>query len=90
MEFEYKLGWAYGRGAGCDETVIGQYVNRSTFSWRCTSGCSSSSLEIGRYGYICSAANSVEQWELGDYTFRHTFSTKGPYTIKYVSTIMLI
>jgi len=80
VEFVYKLGWTYGNGAGCTPALVGQYLSGS-FTWVCSSGCSSS-LSVGSYGYTCLAASSSENWELGEFTFSYTFNNKGPFTIE--------
>ncbi|KAL4237626.1 hypothetical protein ACF0H5_002340 [Mactra antiquata] len=58
-EFTYRLGWRYSAGHGCSETLVNQYVNTSSSSWRCTSGCSSQ-INIANYGYSSSAWISLD------------------------------
>lgn len=81
VEFKFKLGWTYGSGAGCTPSLVGQYVNKTTFSWYCSSGCTSR-VVIGRYGYTCLAASQPENWELGEYNFRYIFNNTGPFTVE--------
>jgi hypothetical protein len=82
VEFKYKLGWRHTYGIGCTPSLIGRYVDNTTFSWECTSGCAGSGTVLSSKGYICTAVSSSENWELGEYTFRYTFSKSGPFTVR--------
>ncbi|XP_053403585.1 integrin beta-like protein C [Mercenaria mercenaria] len=84
VEFTYKLAWRYGRGAGCTNSLAGQYVNRTNFAWACIAGCGYSTT-ISSAGYICSSASITRDWELGEYTFKYTFPNAGKFTIEYSS-----
>lgn len=80
-EFKYRLGWRYGHGHGCDETLINQYVGSSPSRWTCSSGCTTV-IVVSSAGYICLAASQGENWELGEYSFMYQFSGPGPFTIR--------
>ncbi|XP_053388454.1 uncharacterized protein LOC128551583 [Mercenaria mercenaria] len=85
VEFKYKLGWRFGEGAGCTQSLIGNYVNKDTYPWICTSGCGSSPVTLSSKGYVCAAASRIQDWEQGEYSFRHTFKSDGRFTVSYES-----
>ncbi|XP_045177332.2 integrin beta-like protein C [Mercenaria mercenaria] len=82
VEFTYKLGWREGRGAGCTNALVGQYVNGDTYEWVCTAGCGRSTT-ISSAGYICSSASITHRWEYGEYTFTYTFPNTGKFTVQF-------
>ncbi|XP_060583837.1 integrin beta-like protein A [Ruditapes philippinarum] len=83
VEFTYKLGWRFGRGAGCTTSLVGSYVDRIPFPWICTSGCGFGSVTLSSKGYTCIAASSAQDWELGEYSFKHTFSSDEKFTVSF-------
>lgn len=40
-------------------------------------------MSIGSFGYMCVAASTAENWELGEFTFLYTFPNKGLFEIEY-------
>ncbi|KAJ8308076.1 hypothetical protein KUTeg_012950 [Tegillarca granosa] len=85
VEFRFKLGWTYGNGAGCTEALIGMYVTTGVSAserWICTKGCPTI-ITLSNTSYICTGASRSENWEQGEYTFKHQFTGKGPFTIGF-------
>ncbi|KAJ8308075.1 hypothetical protein KUTeg_012949 [Tegillarca granosa] len=88
VEFRFKLGWTYGNGAGCNESLIGEYVTtggEASGSWICTKGCQTQII-LSNTSYICTGASRSENWEQGEYTFKYKFPDKGPFTIGFSSS----
>jgi hypothetical protein len=40
------------------------------------------SFPVGSVGYIQTATNTAENWELGEKTFTYDFPTLGPYRVR--------
>ena len=90
--FTFKMGWTYGKGPGCTENRIGDYINRDpgatkNLNWRCMSGCGDYGTDpmqypiVGDLRYYCTAASRADDWEQGEKSFNYTFPGLGPYTI---------
>ena len=90
--FTFKMGWTYGKGPGCTENRIGDYINRDpgatkNVNWRCMSGCGDYGTDpmqypiVGDLRYYCTAASQADDWEQGEKSFNYTFPGLGPYTI---------
>ena len=86
------MGWTYGKGPGCNENRIGDYINRDptltqNVNWRCTAGCGGSGSLFNNYPvvgdlrYYCTSASQAEDWEQGENSFNFTFVGLGPYTV---------
>ncbi|KAL4237629.1 hypothetical protein ACF0H5_002343 [Mactra antiquata] len=91
VEFTYTIGWRYNHGPGCTAAIVGQYINfvnppsYNHMRWVCIEGCNPDDTVISDAGYTCKAASVTQEWEQGEYTFRYTFNSKGPFTIEYTS-----
>jgi hypothetical protein len=82
VQFSFKLGWAYGKGPGCNSSLIEQLVtDMSSEYWRCTAGCNPT-VNIDNVNYICTGASQAENWEQGERTFTYTFPGTGPYKVE--------
>ncbi|XP_053403678.1 uncharacterized protein LOC123566560 [Mercenaria mercenaria] len=85
VEFTFKLGWALTRGPGCDETMVGKYVNNLPRSdaWYCSRGCGPTKVWLSDVNYICTAASKAQNWEQGEKSFKYTFPNEGPFTVEF-------
>jgi hypothetical protein len=54
-----KMGWTYNSGPGCNESIIGEFVNGSFIGdkdWKCVNGCEQPIVKVGPAYYYCTAA----------------------------------
>ncbi|XP_060583834.1 integrin beta-like protein A [Ruditapes philippinarum] len=84
VEFTFKLGWILGRGPGCNENLIGKYVNDSNNGeWVCSKGCEPTNDKLSDVYYYCTAASKAQNWEQGENSFKYTFPNQGPFTVEF-------